>query len=55
MSRELETVTLAQGYNKYLNVSEDSIRQWEEGKEHPVGPSLKLLSLVERKGLAAIA
>jgi DNA-binding transcriptional regulator YiaG len=39
----------------YLNVSEDSVRQWEEGKEHPVGPSLKLLSLVERKGLAAIA
>lgn len=39
----------------YLNASEDSIRQWEEGKEHPVGPSLKLLSLVERKGLAAIA
>ncbi len=39
----------------YLNVPEDSVRQWEEGKEHPVGPSLKLLSLVERKGLAAIA
>ncbi len=39
----------------YLNVPEDWIRQWEEGKEHPVGPSLKLLSLVERKGLAAIA
>jgi putative transcriptional regulator len=39
----------------YLNVSEDAVRRWEEGKEHPVGPSLKLLSLVERKGLAAIA
>jgi putative transcriptional regulator len=39
----------------YLNVPEDWVKQWEEGKEHPVGPSLKLLSLVEKNGLAAIA
>lgn len=39
----------------YLNVPEESVRQWEEGEEHPFGSSLKLLSLVERKGLAAIA
>jgi putative transcriptional regulator len=39
----------------YLNVSKDSVSQWERGEKHPDGPSLKLLSLVERKGLAAIA
>ncbi|HVB25677.1 MAG TPA: DNA-binding transcriptional regulator [Ktedonobacteraceae bacterium] len=39
----------------YLNVSKDSVSQWERGEKHPAGPSLKLLSLIERKGLAAIA
>ena len=39
----------------YLNVSKDSVSKWERGKKHPAGPSLKLLSLVERKGLDAIA
>ena len=42
-------------FGYYLNVSEELVSQWESGEEHPVGPSLKLLSLVERKGLAAIA
>lgn len=39
----------------YLNVSKDAVSQWERGEKRPAGPSLKLLSLVERKGLAAIA
>ena len=39
----------------YLNVSPDSVRKWEQGRKHPAGPSLKLLSLVEKKGLHAIA
>ena len=39
----------------YLNVSPDSVRKWEQGIKHPAGPSLKLLSLVEKKGLHAIA
>src|SRR5258708_11422788 len=39
----------------YLNVSKDLVSQWERGEKHPAGPSLKLLSLVERKGLATIA
>jgi len=36
-------------------VSKDSVSQWERGDKHPAGPSLKLLSLVEKKGLAVIA
>jgi putative transcriptional regulator len=39
----------------YLNVSKESVSQWERGEKHPAGPSLKLLSLVEKNGLAAIA
>lgn len=38
----------------YLNVSKDSVSQWERGKKHPSGPTLKLLSLAARKGLSAI-
>ena len=39
----------------YLNVSKDSVSQWERGNKRPAGPSLKLLSLVERKGLEVLA
>ncbi len=39
----------------YLNVSKDQVSRWERGQKKPAGPSLKLLSLVERKGLEAIA
>jgi putative transcriptional regulator len=36
-------------------VKKDSVSQWERGEKHPSGPSLKLLSLVEKNGLEAIA
>jgi putative transcriptional regulator len=39
----------------YLNVSKDSVIKWERGTKHPAGSSLKLLSLVAKKGLDAIA
>ncbi|HWS82702.1 MAG TPA: DNA-binding transcriptional regulator [Ktedonobacteraceae bacterium] len=51
--REREEVNQAV-FGYYLSVSENMVSQWESGEEHPVGPSLKLLSLVEKKGLAAI-
>jgi putative transcriptional regulator len=34
-----------------LNTSPSTVRQWEIGAKHPSGPSLKLLSLLDRKGL----
>lgn len=34
-----------------LNTSLSTIQKWEVGDKKPSGPSLKLLSLVERKGL----
>jgi putative transcriptional regulator len=39
----------------HLNVSKESVSQWERGIKKPSGATLKLLSLVKRKGLAAIA
>lgn len=39
----------------YLNTSLSTIQKWEQGQKHPNGPSLKLLNLVDRKGLEALA
>lgn len=39
----------------YLNVSKSTVAQWEQGEKKPRGASLKLLQLVERKGLAELA
>ena len=35
----------------YLNTSLSMMQKWETGQKHPNGPSMKLLSLVEKKGL----
>jgi putative transcriptional regulator len=48
-SRASQTVFAA-----YLNTSPSTVRQWEQGLKRPNGPSLKLLDLVERKGLAVL-
>ncbi len=37
-----------------LNTSLSTVRKWEVGDKHPSGPSLKLLDLLERKGLEAV-
>lgn len=37
-----------------LNTSLSTVRQWEIGEKRPSGPSLKLLHLLDRKGLASL-
>ena len=37
-----------------MNTSLSTVRKWEIGEKHPSGPSLKLLSLLDRKGLEAL-
>ena len=37
-----------------LNTSLSTVRQWEIGDKRPSGPSLKLLNLLDRKGLEAL-
>ena len=37
-----------------LNTSASTVQKWEQGQKRPNGPSLKLLDLVDRKGLEAM-
>lgn len=39
----------------YLNVTSSLVSKWERGEKRPSGASLKLLTLVEKNGLAAVA
>jgi putative transcriptional regulator len=38
----------------YLNTSPSTVQKWEQGQKHPNGTSLKLLNLVDRKGLSVL-
>ena len=38
----------------YLNTSASTVQKWEQGQKKPNGPSLKLLNLVEQKGLGVL-
>lgn len=37
-----------------LNISASTVRKWEIGEKNPSGPSLKLLDLLDRKGLKTL-
>ena len=39
----------------YLNTSLSTVQKWEQGQKKPNGPSLKLLNLVDNKGLEALS
>ena len=39
----------------YLNTSVSTVQKWEIGEKKPSGPALKLLDIVDRKGLKALA
>jgi putative transcriptional regulator len=38
----------------YLNVSDRAIKKWEQGVTKPSGATLKLLSIVDNKGLGVM-
>jgi putative transcriptional regulator len=42
-------------FARYLNVSISVVSKWERGEKKPAGAAVKLLSLVQKKGLNAIA
>lgn len=57
---EIRALRLREGasqavFARYLNVTTGLISQWERGEKHPKGASLKLLSLVAKNGLEAVA
>ena len=42
-------------FARHLNVTAGLVSQWERGEKRPRGPSLKLLTLVAKNGLGAVA
>jgi len=42
-------------FARYLNVSRNLVSDWERGVKKPGGPALRLLAVVQKKGLMAIA
>jgi putative transcriptional regulator len=41
-------------FARYLNVSKNLISDWERGVKKPGGPALRLLTVIEEKGLKTI-
>lgn len=39
----------------YLNTSTNTIKQWEQGSRHPSSIALKMLNLIDRKGIEVLA
>lgn len=42
-------------FARYLNVSKNLVSDWERGNKRPGGPALRLLNLVRKSGLSAVA
>jgi putative transcriptional regulator len=38
-----------------LGIGKTTVQQWERGEKRPSGPAQRLLDLIDRKGLAALA
>src|SRR5260370_15864146 len=58
--KEIRALRLREGasqavFARYLNVTTSLVSQWELGEKSPQGPSLKLLTLVAKNGLQAVA
>jgi len=58
--REIRALRLREGasqavFARYLKVTTGLVSQWERGEKHPRGASLKLLALVAKHGLQAVA
>ncbi|MDA0279833.1 MAG: DNA-binding transcriptional regulator [Proteobacteria bacterium] len=51
----LKTKTSQGVFAAYLNTSKTTVQKWEQGAKRPSGASLKLINLVEKKGLEVLA
>ncbi len=57
--RDLEALRKREGVSPtlfagYLNVPESFVRDWERGARKPVGPVVRLLTIIKANGLSAI-
>jgi putative transcriptional regulator len=41
-------------FARYLNVTKGLVSAWERGTKKPGGPALRLLSVIEKKGIQSI-
>jgi putative transcriptional regulator len=39
----------------YLNTTKSTVQKWEQGQKKPSAPSLKLLNMVDQKGIEVLA
>lgn len=39
----------------YLNTTKSTVQKWEQGQKKPSAPSMKLLNMVDQKGLKILA
>lgn len=58
-SKEIKKIRLREKVSqpilaKYLNVSPSTVKHWERGEKRPSGAALKLLNILNSKGLAAL-
>lgn len=42
-------------FARYLNVSKNLVSDWERGVKRPGGPALRLLTLIAKNGIQAVA
>jgi len=42
-------------FARYLNVSKNLVSDWERGVKKPGGPALRLLAIIQKNGVQAIA
>ena len=55
IKRLRETANMSQAlFARALNVTASLVSKWERGEKKPSGPSLKLLALIDRKGIDCI-
>lgn len=59
-AREIKSLRLREKVSQsvfalYLNTSVSTVQQWERGEKHPRGIALKMLNLIAKKGLEAVA
>jgi putative transcriptional regulator len=51
-----ERLHVSQGvFAAYLNASVSTVQKWENGEKKPSGAALRLLSVIDRKGLDVLA
>ena len=59
-AEEIKHIRLKNGVSQpvfaaYLNASTSTVKQWEQAKKHPQDTTLKLINIIEKQGIEALA